>query len=366
MQFHPCTVNIQSLICRGKPVLGASVLCLALIVGSDVAAGHGGQNEPPQHLSDTGLFVAPFNASIRSEVAAIAPQYTLWSDGADKRRWMRLPRGSSIDGRDADAWQFPPGTQLWKEFAFNGKPVETRTIERLRNGSWRFASYIWRADGSDADLAPARGATLQVPYAPGGRYVVPGRGDCVACHGSTAVPVLGVSALQLSKDRDPNALHAATADTGALDLDALVARGWLRGLPTGLLTQPPRIAGGSPLERAALGYLHANCGHCHNRSGNQAPVPLTLAQSALQPEASRRTVLASMVNMTSRYQVPGAAQRTQLLQPGDSQHSLLVHRMASRQALAQMPPLGSEWPDTQAITLISQWIDQQPLFQPKE
>ncbi len=369
--MHPlfsnsCTVNFHSLILRCKPRFGATALGLVLTAGAAVGAGMGKHAEPPPHLSDTRLFVAGSSTRTRADVAAVTPQYTLWSDGADKRRWMRLPRGTSIDGRAADAWQFPAGTQLWKEFAFNGKPVETRTIERLGDGSWRFASYIWRADGSEADLAPMRGATLQVPDAPGGRYVVPGRGDCVACHGSAAVPVLGVTALQLSSDRDPNALHPTAPVADALDIHGLVTRGWLRGLPTRLLRQQPRIASDSPIERAALGYLHANCGHCHNRSGNQAPVTLTLAQSALQPEASRRAVLDSMLDQPARYQKPGALANTQLLQPGDAGLSLLVQRMASRQALAQMPPLGSERADTEAVGLISQWINQQHPTKTKE
>ena len=43
----------------------------------------------------------------------------------------------------------------------------------------------------------------------------------------------------------------------------------------GLLSHPP-AAGGYPLgadaaTAAALGYLHANCGHCHNQNGTAWP-----------------------------------------------------------------------------------------------
>ena len=36
-------------------------------------------------------------------------------------------------------------------------------------------------DGRDAVLAPEDGAVVVVSDAPGGRYTVPSRGDCVAC-----------------------------------------------------------------------------------------------------------------------------------------------------------------------------------------
>lgn len=34
---------------------------------------------------------------------------------------------------------FPIGTRFWKEFAFDGRPVETRYMERRRDGSWLFS-----------------------------------------------------------------------------------------------------------------------------------------------------------------------------------------------------------------------------------
>jgi hypothetical protein len=117
------------------------------------------------------------------------------------------------------------------------------------------------------------------------RYAIPSRTDCLACHEGAAVPVLGFSALQLSADRDPLAPHAEPAS--GTDLGALVARGLLRNLPPALLKQPPRIAAATPIERAALGYLHGNCGHCHSKpdeAGASVPVGVLLAQSVIDPK----------------------------------------------------------------------------------
>ena len=40
----------------------------------------------------------------------------LWSDGADKRRWLALPNVARIGFDAADAWSFPRGTVLVKHF----------------------------------------------------------------------------------------------------------------------------------------------------------------------------------------------------------------------------------------------------------
>ena len=39
-----------------------------------------------------------------------------------------------VDASNPDAWQFPPGTRLWKTFGHAGRAVETRYAELLANG----------------------------------------------------------------------------------------------------------------------------------------------------------------------------------------------------------------------------------------
>jgi hypothetical protein len=309
----------------------------------------------PEHLGDTGFPVGNVRGSAL-DLMSFTPQYPLWSDGAEKRRWLYLPPGSFIDASRPDAWEFPRGTRLWKEFAYGGRRVETRYIERLADGSWRFAAYVWNEAGSDARLAPERGATVPVAEAPLGRHEVPGRYDCLACHASTAVPVLGASALQLSPDHDPLAAGVRASRDGDVDVPKLVASGRLRGLPAGLLKRPPRISAATPVERAALGYLHANCAHCHNTSDARVPVQLTLAQRAADPDASRAEVLASAVDAISRYRPPGADADAHVIVAGRPEASVLVQRMASRRADVQMPPLGTQVPDPEGLALVHRWI----------
>jgi hypothetical protein len=310
----------------------------------------------PQRLSATGLYL-PGTTVVRPEHIAFTPQYALWSDGATKRRWISLPPGTFIDATDPDAWEFPAGTRLWKEFA-HGQPVETRYIERLADGGWRFATYVWNEAGTDAGLAPASGvASLPVTGAPGGRYAVPGEVDCRACHEGARVPVLGFSALQLSPDRDPLAPHAAPG-AGDADLAELVARGLVRGLPPALLAQPPRIAAASPVARAALGYLHANCGHCHSGTEAAPPVDLLLAQPAGGTGAAVATD--ALLAARSRFAPPGFARRPPLVVAGDVAASVLPWRMRSRDPLEQMPPVGTRIPDPEGLVLVERWIRSLP------
>ena len=317
----------------------------------------------PARLRDTGLHDGTGQVGPRADLLPFTPQYPLWSDGATKRRWLWLPPGSAIDGSRPDAWEFPVGTRLWKEFAFGGRPVETRYME-LTAGGWLFGTYVWSADGSDAVLAPERGVRsveIDPVAAPGVRHTIPGLAECRACHTGAPSPVLGLSALQISPDRDPGALHAEVPAPGSVDLRSLVAAGKLRGLPPALLRQPPRIAARTPLERAALGYLHGNCGGCHNPGGSLAALDLSLAYPVVDGAAggdqvppARRTT----ESRPSRFPLPGAAAGVPSLRitPGAPDASVLLARMRTRNPSAQMPPMGTALVDHQAIDLIDRWI----------
>jgi hypothetical protein len=290
------------------------LLC-AIVVAVLLAPAHAAPL--PAKLSETGLH--------EPGVASFAPRYPLWSDGAAKRRWIYLPAGAAIDASDPDAWSFPPGTKLWKEFGFE-RPVETRLLERLPDGTWRYATYIWNAPGTDAELAPERGVRdLAVPSAPGGRYAVPSRADCLACHEGAPVPVLGFSALQL-----------------APELRDLASRGIVKALPRAVLDNPPAVAA------PALGYLHGNCGHCHNEAGAVAGIDLVFAQRAADPAASAQRTLDTLFDRESRYRAPGTAAARRA--------SVVVQRMQSTNPYQRMPPLGVAVVDREGLALVEQWL----------
>ena len=136
----------------------------------------------PATLSETGLY-ADF-ASLRIDPAHLgfAPQYPLWTDGASKRRWISLPAGTGIDASDLDAWAFPAGTRLWKEFSFGGTRVETRYLERLSDGDWLYAAYAWSPDGRSAELVSVQGRRNAYPLAGNRSHTIPSVSDCKVCH----------------------------------------------------------------------------------------------------------------------------------------------------------------------------------------
>ena len=74
----------------------------------------------PELLSQTGLYTDIGAGTITPEALLFRPQFKLWTDGADKRRWLQIPVGETIDTSDMDAWRFPVGTKVWKEFSREG------------------------------------------------------------------------------------------------------------------------------------------------------------------------------------------------------------------------------------------------------
>ena len=304
----------------------------------------------PPTLRQTGLYADWEAKTVAPGVVPFVPQYPLWSDGAKKRRWIRLPEGTSVDASDPQAWQFPVGTRLWKEFAFEGR-VETRFMVLGASG-WKYAAYVWSPDGSEASRVPLRGWTTEAEVAPGVVHVVPSEGDCRACHANAKTPVLGFSALQLSGDRDPGAPHAEPLVYGAVLLDDLVRSGRVRGLPEAMVLTPPTIGGRTPTERSARGYLHANCGSCHRTEGTVASVGLVLAEG---PSGSRAVTTTEGVR--SHFVPAGAGQAEAVrLVPGRPDRSVLTQRMGSRDPVQQMPPIGTRVVDRDGLELVSRWI----------
>lgn len=212
----------------------------------------------PLRLSGTGLYRA--GQTLAEGVLAFSPQYPLWSDGLDKSRWIQLPAGGRLDTRRPGSWEFPVGTRLWKEFRQDGRKVETRFFWKSAPEAWQMATYAWRPDQQEADLVPAGGADSGLVLAGGARHAFPSRQDCRTCHGTDRVEVLGFSALQLSPDRDPGALHGEALAPDMVTLRELEARGLVQGQGA------PRIPG-DPATRSLLGYLHGNCGGCHRADG---------------------------------------------------------------------------------------------------
>lgn len=311
----------------------------------------------PARLTETGLYADVATLAIDPRNRPFSPQYPLWSDGATKRRWVRLPDGAAIDTRRLDHWDFPVGTRFWKEFAFAGRRVETRTFRKVGADRWTFASYRWNETQTDALLAPPDGIRDVAEVAPGRWHSIPSHDECRACHDSGRTEVLGFTALQLSDDRDPLAPHAEPVDASAVTVKTLVAEGRLSPARPELVSAPPRIAAADARERAVLGYLSTNCGSCHNRASTIASVGLFLKYTLADAGECEPDALATTVDRPGHWIVPTAPDgRSRIVAPERPELSALLHRATSRRPSSQMPPIGTVVADREALALVQAWV----------
>lgn len=295
----------------------------------------GGADTPePDVLSTAGLYSDFASRTLAPGVRPYTPTHQLWSDGAGKQRWLRLPEGAQIDTADMDRWVFPIGTKLFKEFSRDGVVVETRMIERTGPGpdDYRMVSYVYLEDGSDAVPAPDG-----VTDALGTSHDVPKERECWDCHEGEAGRVLGLSALLLPQDSDD------------LSLAELEREGRLTS-PT---DAPPTFPGTSSIA-ATLGYLHVNCGTCHNELGaawEDTQLDLRVRIGAPDPTSSEiyRTSIDAPISSwrTDRFQT--------IVVPGDPGSSALLARMLLTDD-QRMPPIGTELVDDEGVALIERWI----------
>lgn len=281
----------------------------------------------PRELSKTGI--------ARPDVREFRPRFELWSDGAVKRRFIQLPPGERVDTSNMDDWSFPVGTQLWKEFTVDGVRVETRLLRKVGEGAsdWLAQAYVWNVDGSDAIATPNGKSNVL-----GTEHDVPGASECTACHGGRASFALGFSAVQLAYD----------APEGLLDLQQLSEQKLVSSAPAPELSVP-----GDATARAALGYLHGNCAHCHNQAR-----PRAAGSRCYNPDNSLdfwlKTEELASVEGTATYR----SGRGIAFEPGDPASSRMLELMSTRGFLRQMPPLGTEHVDGSAVAVVTRWVAQ--------
>lgn len=308
----------------------------------------------PMRLLDTGLCVDPACSQIAAGVRTYVPRWQLWTDGAAKRRWISLPPNAKIDNSDPDHWEFPVGTKLWKEFSLNNVRVETRYMVRLDNAEphyddWFMVSYVWNQAQTDAIIAP-RGAE----DANGTTHDVPSANDCLQCHERVGGQVLGFSALALD-------VAGAAND---IDLEDINTLGWLTtALPGTASPRYPLPTGRNAEETAnaplAVGYLHMNCGHCHNPQSPVfvgSPLELRLEVGKLATWTATPTYIKA-VNVLAGQAVDGS---TLVVKGGDAADSVMIKRMISTNLAIHMPELGSVVVDDSAQTYIRAWINSLP------
>ncbi len=310
----------------------------------------------PTLLSETGLYADVATEQLADGVFEYAPEYELWTDGAVKRRFVRLPPCTQIDTSDMDFWTYPLGTKLWKQFSRENADgelvrVETRLIQKYTQTKWFMTAFIWNDEQTDALVDPADDAATLVlsENAKGTEHDVPGRAACETCHGGMWDRVLGFTALQLSHPAQP----------GFMTLDELVARELVSVPPPAPIDLP-----GTPEQADALGYLHANCGHCHNPNSKQANLGMELWQKSGQLGSVEETT-AYLTNVgldTQSSQKPLDEPPVRVV-PGDPEQSAVYWRMVQPPVFpgmpeggVHMPLIGTEITDDLGVQLVEDWI----------
>jgi uncharacterized repeat protein (TIGR03806 family) len=316
-------------------------------------------NHPIEKLTETGCVdpndpTKPMPYMIPYEVNS-----PLWSDSADKQRFMRIPDGTKIHVLDCSKeqaacgsdpfpgvdghWNYPVGTVMMKIFGFEGTTVETRLLMKFDDTNWVGYSYKWNQEQTEATVLPnARDtATFQVgPSKRSQEWNYPSRGDCSTCHTDYSGVTLGTETAQFNRMETGGKNQLERLEEAGI-LDAALTRPFLEPylLPTG--------TDGS-LEDRARSYLHANCSYCHRPDGGQ-PKP-----------DFRYTRPFDFKKMGVCNQPPGRGDlgvtSAQLLVPEHPELSVISLRMKSLDPEARMPQIATVIEDEKGRAAVDDWI----------
>ncbi len=294
-------------------------------------------------LSDYGFFADLKARTPATRVVGYHLNTPLFSDYAEKQRFLYVPAGKKAAYDPANVLALPVGSALIKTFGYEQdgafKPLETRLLLHRASG-WVAIPYVWNADGSDAVLKRA-GTRIPVTFTdPSGQprtisYAVPNQNQCKDCHAlAGAITPIGPKARNLNDGRQ---------------LAALVSAGLLDRAPA----NAPRLARwddpAAPLDARARAYLETNCAHCHNPQGAASNSGLFLGWDVADPVArgiGKRPVAAGR----------GSGDRDFDVDPGKPGDSIILYRMASTDPGIAMPELGRATRHDEAIALLTQWI----------
>ena len=326
---------------------------------------------PKSKLSDYGFFTGPLsNLQPAPQVFPYDVNAPLFSDYAEKARFIALPIGTPITYQSDAAFDFPVGAVLIKNFYYfhqaarpelGRRILETRLLLREATG-WKALVYVWNAEQTDALLEVA-GSTLPVHWQTvEGKsqqldYIVPNLNQCKGCHSYDGrfVPI-GITARQLNRQSE-------NAANQLLDWQKL---GYLT-LPAGfdpataprltdyrlsdaaLQQRHPNLPTTEYATARARAYLDANCAHCHNEHGPASTSGMFLGINEQDPEklgVGKPPVAAGR----------GSGHRRYGIVPGKPNESILVYRMESGDPGIRMPELGRQLAHEEGIELVKAWI----------
>jgi uncharacterized repeat protein (TIGR03806 family) len=285
-----------------------------------------GDTLPPK-LSDFGFFA---NGRPAARVQPYTLNTPLFSDYAEKERFIYVPASKTIAYRGPALLEFPVGSALIKTFGYPGRKLETRVLMRRASG-WVALPYVW--NGDDAELR--RGGT-RIPVEVHGQtisYAVPNQNQCKECHQlGGAIEPIGPKARNLSQ-----ALLTDLVKAGLLDRAPAATK-----LPQ---WDDPK----APVADRARAYLDVNCGHCHNRAGSASNSGLYLTWEEGDP-------VARGIGKTPVAAGRGSGGLEVAIAPRRPDLSILLYRMKSTEPGVAMPELGRSMVHKEGVALVRAYI----------
>ena len=300
-------------------------------------------DELPRLLSDYQFFKDDAGWQPNDRVVPYRLNMPLFSDYAEKYRFIYVPRGQQAKTDGDGLLEFPVGSALIKSFGYeiDGKPrlLETRVLLHRADG-WLALPYVWNAEQTEAVLKVA-GARIPVSFTdPSGKqrsinYGVPNKNQCKECHAlSGAVTPIGPKARNLTRDGQ----LAEFARLGLIDREPAVD-----------YRVPLWEETGAPLNDRARGYLDVNCAHCHNIDGSASNSGLFLSYEESLPVRigiNKRPVAAGRGSGTHDFDIA----------PGDPDGSIMIYRLDSLEPGISMPEVGRTVVHREGVALLREWI----------
>jgi uncharacterized repeat protein (TIGR03806 family) len=292
------------------------------------------EGEVPALLSQTGCMDPEDPSQPGTGLIPYGVQHALWSDGAEKERWMAIPDGQTIEIDESGDWDPPIGSVLVKQFSVDEHVVETRLFMRHDDGNWAGYSYAWDEAGDDATLL--EGAAQKEFGDSSWRY--PSRSECLQCHTTAAGGSLGLETAQLNGlfDYSQGSAHQLSTleHIGLIELDGV--------------DLDPSLEPRSTEADSARSLLHVNCSSCHRPEGTGG--------GDLDLRWDRELDEMGGCGMPPEHGDIGVSEGL-LIAPGDPARSILSQRMHAIDH-ARMPPVGTELVDTEGVAAVDAWIGQ--------
>ncbi|MCX2983313.1 hypothetical protein EYC98_20825 [Halieaceae bacterium IMCC14734] len=321
-----------------------------------------GLSNVPVLLSQTGAFSDTAAMTPSSSLIPYEPIATLWSDRAEKLRWVAIPSGRKVIWSEEGKWQWPEGTVFVKHFALpvdESDPsvlrrLETRLIVIMEEEKVYGATYKWREDNSEADLLTAGLADeVTVASADGDwqqTWNYPSPEDCLSFHNEDAKGVLGAKTASLNGDYE---YRESITDNQLVTLYHL---GIFSAPPDeGIIPSAPAHANISDatksLEHGVRSYWDINCGACHGPQGIAA-----LWDARYETPLENQGVVSGQLANQRDYLEDYGLANPLVVDPENIANSILNIRDKSVDSQDRMPPLARLLEDTVYLNVLEQWI----------